>query len=309
MPFGRDPIPMQPTMQPTRAQPARAPVPGYIDPPNIVPGSGQMDPALIEQLMEVMRRSRMGGQRSPGAVQSQMMNTMGRGPAVESQMMNTMGRAPGNRPVARQIGGRPSGVDPAALMEMMRGTMGGNPWQSQGLLPPAGKMVFKAGPNVERQAGSRPTHFASVQAGERPAYGTGTVGDGSLDRAPTYTTSYIDTPGGSMANPSPEMLAQRALSQGRVQPGILADQPDPWERPGPPVTTGPGGTGREHERAAARAERAAEINRPGTTEGIPMMSSGQQIALQQNGYVDIGGRRYVQMGRDVVYLGPTPGMD
>jgi hypothetical protein len=128
------------TMQPTRAQPARAPVPGYIDPPtwdryrspdiqmmNTVGGSGQMDPALIEQLMEVMRRSRMGGQRSPGAVQSQMMNTMGRGPAVESQMMNTMGRAPGNRPVARQIGGRPSGVDPAALMEMMRGTMGGNP--------------------------------------------------------------------------------------------------------------------------------------------------------------------------------------
>ena len=119
------------TMQPG-AQPARAP--GWRGPPQagdrligqgIGPAMDGMNPALIEQLMEVMRRSRMGGQRSPGAVQSQMMNTMGRGPAVESQMMNTMGRAPGDRPVARQIGGRPSGVDPAALMEMMRGTMGG----------------------------------------------------------------------------------------------------------------------------------------------------------------------------------------
>ena len=104
------------TMQPG-AQPSQG----------IGPAMDGMSPALIEQLMEVIRRSRMGGQRSPGAVQSQMMNTMGRGPAVESQMMNTMGRAPGDRPVARQIGGRPSGVDPAALMEMMRGTMGGNP--------------------------------------------------------------------------------------------------------------------------------------------------------------------------------------
>jgi len=122
MPFGRDPIPMQPGAQPAGAQPARAPVPA-------MGGSGQMDPALIEQLMEVMRRSRMGGQRSPGAVQSQMMNTMGRGPAVGNVggLMGPMGRAPGDRPVARQIGGRPSGVDPAALMEMMRGTMGGNP--------------------------------------------------------------------------------------------------------------------------------------------------------------------------------------
>jgi len=120
-------------MQPG-AQPARAP--GWRGPPQagdrligqgIGPAMDGMNPALIEQLMEVMRRSRMGGQRSPGAVQSQMMNTMGRGPAVESQMMNTMGRAPGNRPVERQIGARPSGVDPAALMEMMRGTMGGNP--------------------------------------------------------------------------------------------------------------------------------------------------------------------------------------
>jgi len=170
---------------------------------------------------------------------------------------------------------------------------------SAGAQPPAGKMVFKAGPNVERQAGSRPAHFASVPAGERPAYGVGIVG-GGLDP---------DSPGWAMANPSPEMLAQRALSQGRVQPGILADQPDPWEQPGLPVTTGPGGTGREHERAAARAERAAEMDTPGSTEGVPMLSGGQQMALQQNGYVDIGGRRYVQMGRDVVYLGPTPGMD
>lgn len=148
MPFGRDIRPSQPTpsVQPgaqprlaqPRAQPARAPGRGMPQMP--MGGPGQMDPALIELLMEAMRSQQPAGEPGripPGAVQNQMMNTMGGGPPrpgmgsklPPSNLPSMLSRQqPGGQPA--RVGpsamasppGRP-GLDPAALMRMMQGTM------------------------------------------------------------------------------------------------------------------------------------------------------------------------------------------
>ena len=177
--------------------------------------------------------------------------------------------------------------------------------QSQGL-PPAGKGV---------------ADVAAINAAARAADPGASVRPRELDPGASVRPRELDP--GASARPG---------EFDPVDPGASA-----YDEPGLPVTLGPGGTGRETEtevynpystrdsrerfqiwretmgspaeRRAARAARVGEMNMPGTTEGVPMMSGGQQMDLQQSGYVDIDGRRYVQFGRDVVYLGPTPGMD
>ncbi len=187
----------------------------------------------------------------------------------------------------------------------------------------------------------------SVQPGAQPpraAVQSGAQSQGLPPAGKKVATTAAD-PGalpGALPGDSPAAL-RAGWEASLLDPGASArpgefDPVDPgassYDEPGLPVTLGPGGTGREAEwplegeldsrerfqiwretmgspaeRRAARAARVGEINMPGTTEGVPMLSGGQQIALQQNGYVDIGGRRYIQYGPDVVYLGPTPGMD
>ena len=193
--------------------------------------------------------------------------------------------------------------------------------QSQGLPVAAINAAARA---ADPGASVRPRELdpgASVRPGEFTGVG---------DIAATQAAMRAADPGAS--------VRPRELDPGAsARPGEF-DPVDPgasaYDEPGLPVTLGPGGTGREAEwplegeldsrerfqiwretmgspaeRRAARAARVGEMNMPGTTEGVPMMSGGQQMDLQQSGYVDIDGRRYVQFGRDVVYLGPTPGMD
>jgi hypothetical protein len=100
-------------------------------------GSGQMDPALIELLMEAMRSQQPAGQREPGRIPPAP------GPATGGAVQNRQqpgGQPARVRPSAMASPPRRPPVDPAAIMRMMMGTAG------QGVDPraqrqPAGKIA------------------------------------------------------------------------------------------------------------------------------------------------------------------------
>ena len=132
-------------------------------------GSGQMDPALIELLMEAMRSQQPAGQREPGRIPPapgpatggavQNRQQPGGQPArVRPSAMASPPRRPPVDPAAimrMMMGTAGQGVDPRGqqpaaerrLMEMMRGTMGGQGGQQQ---PIGNAMGSLAGPPMDQ---------------------------------------------------------------------------------------------------------------------------------------------------------------
>jgi hypothetical protein len=115
-------------------------------------GSGQMDPALIELLMEAMRSQQPAGQREPGRIPPAPGPATGG--AVQNQMMNTMGGGPPRPGMGSPPQGRP-GLDPAAIMGMMMGTAGqGVDPRGQQPPTPGGWDRYRGAPPMGARAGA-----------------------------------------------------------------------------------------------------------------------------------------------------------
>ena len=147
----------------------------------------------------------------------------------------------------------------AELMRMMQGTMGGG-----GASLPSNNVVgspFRSRPNLGGPAPSRPQ--MDPQAIERLM---SAVMQGQGQRA------------GKMAGASPSAGAQYGQQISQLpQPGTIRNISNASPLPGPGMTTTPDYAGR----------RARGMG------GFGGLSGGKEMELQQNGYVDIGGTRYI----------------